>query len=139
MSGDFENLFPYLPPYHMNFCIYKFEVLQQSSSYCCGELIYCCKGLSWSWSYGCWIYNYLWNRCLLPLTLRVTIPLRWGVLNTALCDKVCQWLVAGRGVSQGTPVSSTNKTDLNDITEILLKVALNTINQTYSFVLLFNF
>jgi hypothetical protein len=27
----------------------------------------------------------------------------------------------------GTPVSSTNKTDHHDITEILLKVALNTI------------
>jgi hypothetical protein len=27
-----------------------------------------------------------------------------------------------------TPVSSTNKTDHHDITEILLKVALNTIN-----------
>jgi hypothetical protein len=31
------------------------------------------------------------------------------------------------GFSLGTPVSSTNKTDLQDITEILLKVALNTI------------
>jgi hypothetical protein len=30
----------------------------------------------------------------------------------------------------GTPVSSTNKTDHQDITEILLKVASNTINQT---------
>jgi hypothetical protein len=29
--------------------------------------------------------------------------------------------------SLGTPVSSTNKTDCHDITEILLKVALNTI------------
>ena len=33
-------------------------------------------------------------------------------------------------VSWSTPVSSTNKTDRHDITEILLKVALNTINQT---------
>jgi hypothetical protein len=32
--------------------------------------------------------------------------------------------------SQGTPVSLTNKTDRHDITEILLKVALNTIKQT---------
>jgi len=31
--------------------------------------------------------------------------------------------------SLGTPVSSTNKTDPHDITEILLKEALNTINQ----------
>jgi hypothetical protein len=30
----------------------------------------------------------------------------------------------------GTPVSSTNKTDCQDITEILLKVELSTINQT---------
>jgi len=30
----------------------------------------------------------------------------------------------------GTLISSTNKTDSRDITEILLKVALNTINQT---------
>jgi hypothetical protein len=29
-----------------------------------------------------------------------------------------------------SPVSSTNKTDRHDITEILFKVALNTINQT---------
>ena len=36
--------------------------------------------------------------------------------------------MAGRGFSLGTPVSSTNKTDYHDITEILLKVALNTIN-----------
>ena len=35
----------------------------------------------------------------------------------------------GRWFSQGTPVFSTNKTDRYDITEILLKVALNTINQ----------
>jgi hypothetical protein len=34
----------------------------------------------------------------------------------------------GQWFSPGTPVSSTNKTDHHDITEILLKVALNTIN-----------
>jgi hypothetical protein len=31
----------------------------------------------------------------------------------------------------GTPVFSTNKTDCHDITEILLKVVLSTINQKY--------
>ena len=36
-------------------------------------------------------------------------------------------LVTGQWFSPGTPVSSTNKTDFHDITEILLKVALNTI------------
>jgi hypothetical protein len=35
-----------------------------------------------------------------------------------------------RWFSPGPPVSSTNKTDRHDITEILLKVALNTIKQT---------
>ena len=41
--------------------------------------------------------------------------------------KVCYLLVTGRWFSQDTPVSSTNKTDRHDITELLLKVALNTI------------
>jgi hypothetical protein len=44
---------------------------------------------------------------------------------------VCQWLVAGLWFSTLTPDSSTNKTDRHDIAEILLKVVLNTINQTY--------
>ena len=48
----------------------------------------------------------------------------WGVLDT-LCDKACQWLATGWWFS---PVSSINKTDHHDITEILLKVVLNTIN-----------
>jgi len=79
-----------------------------------------CLGPSWPWSYGSWIYNYLCNQCLSPLMLWVRIPLGRSVLNTALCDKVCQWLAAGRWFSPGTVVSSTN------ITEILLKVALST-------------
>jgi hypothetical protein len=48
------------------------------------------------------------------------------VLYTTLCDKVYQC----------TPASSTNKTDLHDIIEILLKVVLNTLidlNQYYIF------
>ena len=53
-----------------------------------------------------------------------------GVLYTTVCDKVCQWLATGRWFSLCTPVSSTNKTDHHEITEILLKVALNTIIQT---------
>jgi hypothetical protein len=47
-----------------------------------------------------------------------------------LCDNVRQWLAAGQWFSPGTSVSSTNKTDRHDITEILLNVALNTIKQT---------
>ena len=49
-----------------------------------------------------------------------------GVLDTTLCDKVCQILATGRWFSPGTPVSSTNKTDCHDVTEILLKGALAT-------------
>ena len=57
-------------------------------------------------------------------------PRSWqGALDTTLCDKVYQWLVTGRWFSLGTPVSSTNKTDCYDITELLLKVVLNTISQ----------
>ena len=64
-----------------------------------------------AWSYGSWIYNFLRNQCLSPLKLSVQIPLRWGVLDTAICDKVCQWLAAGWWFSPGTLVSSTNKTE----------------------------
>jgi hypothetical protein len=57
-------------------------------------------------------------------------PRTWrSVLDTTLCDKVCQWLATDLWFSPGTPVSSTNKTDRHDITEILLKVALTTINR----------
>ena len=38
--------------------------------------------------------------------------------------------MTSRWFSLGTPVSSTNKIDRHDITEILLKVALKTIKQT---------
>ena len=54
-----------------------------------------------------------------------------GEVYTTLCDKVCQWLATGLWSSPGPPVSSTNKTDRHDIAEILLKVALNSIKQTY--------
>jgi hypothetical protein len=49
---------------------------------------------------------------------------------TTLSDKVCQWLSTGKWFTPSPPVSSTNKTDRHDITEILLNVALNTIKQT---------
>ena len=78
------------------------------------------------WSYGSWIY--LCNQCLSPLMLWVRISIR--ARCTTLCDKVWQWLATGRWFSPGLPVSSTNQTDCHDITEILLKVALNTIKQT---------
>jgi hypothetical protein len=59
------------------------------------------------------------------LGVRISIRARC----TPLCDKACQWLATGRWFSPGPPVSSTNKTDLHNITKILLEVALNTIKK----------
>ena len=73
------------------------------------------------------IYNYICNQCLSPLMSWVWISLRRGVLDTTLCDKVCQWLAAGLWFSLGTPVSTTSETDHHDMTRILLKVALNSL------------
>jgi len=56
--------------------------------------------------------------------------------DTTLFDKVWQWLMAGRWFTPGTLISSTNKTDRHDITEILLKEALNTINETNQTILI---
>ena len=63
-----------------------------------------------------------------PLMLWIWISIRTRC--TTLCDKVCQWLATSRWFSPGPLVSSTNKTDHKDIAEILLKVALNTIEET---------
>ena len=71
------------------------------------------------------------NQCLSPLKLWVRTPSWRGVLDTTLCDKVCQWLAAGRWFSSGTPISSTNKTDRHLKAEILLKVALDTIKHQH--------
>ena len=88
------------------------------------------EGQSWSWSYYIWIYNYLCNQCMSPLILWVWISSGRGLLDTKLCDKVCLWLATGRWFTPVTPVDSTNKTDPHDdIAELLLKVALNSINK----------
>ena len=87
----------------------------------------------------CYKSDLLWHIFSMTMTvivcyksdlLWVRIPI--GAKCTTLCDKVCQWLATGRWFSPGPPVPSTNKTDRHDITEILLKVTLNTIkpNQT---------
>ena len=46
-------------------------------------------------SYCSWIYNYMCNQCLSPLTLWVRIPLRRGVFDTTLFGKVCKRFAAG--------------------------------------------
>ena len=56
-----------------------------------------------------------------------------------VCDKVCQCLATCWLFSPGTPISSANKTDLHDITEILLKVAVNTIEPIQLFVYFVSF
>ena len=60
------------------------------------------------WSYGSWIYNYIYSQCRSPLTLWVRISIRASC--TTLCDKACQWLATGWWFSPGTPVSYTNRT-----------------------------
>jgi hypothetical protein len=75
-----------------------------------------------------WPQNHCISICTVqcfPLEIQKTMR----ILDTTLCNNVCQWLATGRWFSQGAPVSCTNKTDSNDIAEILLKVVLNTINQ----------
>jgi hypothetical protein len=73
------------------------------------------------------ILNYMWHYYLSVSSNQHNITTWRGVVDTTLCDKVCQWLAIGCWFS---PVFSTNKTDSHDINEILLKVkvALNTIN-----------
>ena len=59
-----------------------------------------------------------------------------GVLDTTLCDSLL--LTCDRSVSfPGTPVPYTNKTDHHDITEIVLIVTINTINQTITLLICF--
>jgi len=50
--------------------------------------------------------------------------------SQATSDKVYQLLAHGLWFSPGTPTSSTTKTGRHDIAEILLKMALNTKNQS---------
>ena len=57
---------------------------------------------------------------------------QWQEKISTSCGNVCQWYKAGWCFSLGPPVSSTNKTDHLDMTEILLKVALNTITLAFT-------
>jgi macrodomain Ter protein organizer (MatP/YcbG family) len=51
-------------------------------------------------------------------------------MHSTRSDTVYQLLAHGQWFSPGTPASSTTKTGRHDIAEILLKVALNTKNQS---------
>jgi hypothetical protein len=79
--------------------------------------------MAWSGSHSSCIYNcmlYLWNHhykiSFMARCTRYNI-MWWSLWGT--CDRSVVFI--------GTLVSSTNKTDCHDITEILLKVVLNTI------------
>jgi hypothetical protein len=69
------------------------------------------------------LYQLNYSRCqnILSTTL-MTIFVRSFI-------PISENLATGRGFSPGRPVSSTNTTERHDITEILLNVTLNTINQ----------
>ena len=76
----------------------------------------------WPWLYDSWIYNCLCNQCLSPLTW-VRIPIK------ARCIFIVHYVLKSVTCNKSV-VFSTNKTDRHDITEILLKVVLNTIKPT---------
>ena len=78
------------------------------------------------------LFNYRGRRN--PMVVWFTITYAISTYQHWSCDNVCQWLTTGRWFSPGTPASATNKTDSHDITEILLKVAWNTINHKPSIV-----
>jgi hypothetical protein len=90
-----------------------------------------------------WAWVSQWVRLLEYLTTHISLsPIRHGFAPgfvnykkgctrlAAASDKVYQLLAYGRWFSQSTPASSTTKTGRHDIAEILLKVALNTKNQS---------
>ena len=54
------------------------------------------------------------------------------LLHTTLWYKACQWIAAGLWFPASNPVFSNNKINrhMHDITELLLKVLLNTITLT---------
>ena len=73
------------------------------------------RGAAWSWSFGCWIYNYLCN-----LTVPITNK---GVSLNPVHGEVylIQHYVSLSVTCDRSVVSSTNKTDCRDIAEICWK------------------
>ena len=76
------------------------------------------------------------NNSYKPITNTAWVRARFCKLQkrctrlAAASDKVYQLLAHGRWFSPGTPASSTTKTGRHDTAKILLKVALNTKNQS---------
>ena len=59
--------------------------------------------------------------------------------NHTLAHTLTQWLATGRWFSPGIPISSTNKTDHHDLTEIVLKVVLTIVTLTMMMVVVVDF
>jgi hypothetical protein len=67
----------------------------------------------------------------LPVECTLFVNYKTGCTGLAAAsDKADQLLAQGRWFSPGTPAFSTTKTVRHDIAEILLKVALNSRNQS---------
>ena len=117
-----------------NYCMSKHQTNQKCSSIVLLLFRIFLTGLSWPWLY---VFLQLPLQSVHMITTKVVSSndVHGEVVFdiTTLCDKVCQWLVTDQWFYLGTMVSSINKTDRHDITEILLKVALNPINQTRIF------
>jgi hypothetical protein len=83
-------------------------------------------------------HNRLPNNSCKPITNTAWVRVRFCKLQIgctrreAASDKVYQLFAHGRWFTPGSSVSSTTKTGRHDIVEILLKAALNTINQIKS-------
>ena len=91
-------------------------------------------GPGWPSDLGSWFKLTHTDHCILSPIWREFapgfVPYKNGLRLTRIArDKVCQLPAQGQWCSPGTPTSSTSKTDRRDMTEMLLKVALNT-NQT---------
>ena len=88
----------------------------------------CIWGPPWSWSYGSLIY--------ILVTIYAISAYQYSEFESRSGEVYLIQHYVKKFVSDlwqftpGTPVSSINKTDRQDITEILFKVALNTITLT---------
>ena len=113
-----------LPP-----CLTWISTIMSWSFYVCNELRW--EGIvdiSWIVDNNCLKFLFL-IQCSVYHQKRCEFESRSGEVYSIqqYVIKVCQRLLAGRWFSQ---VSSTNKTDHHNITEILLRVAWNTITLT---------
>jgi len=95
------------------------------------------NGLLFGYNHVCLQVRIFWrgrrgrDRMVVGFIITYATSAYWrGILDTSLCEKVCQWLTECRWFFPSTLVFSTNKTDLYDKTEILLKGALNIITLT---------